>query len=144
MCARAMTSLHQNEMIQYMHGAQLLLHRWADSQTGHFLSSFAAHSQGTVVLLALQLYSSSNIPLRMYMFECFFLGKKLFCLSGQEAEIFRFFMIQDFVKPHKISAFYLDKQKSFVPKKKQGVSPIETCFCSRLCTQLMLDFGSGL
>ena len=26
-------------------------------------------------------------------------------------------MIQDFVKPHKISAFYLDKQKSFVPKK---------------------------
>ena len=27
-------------------------------------------------------------------------------------------MIQNFVKPHKISAFCLDKQKSFVPKKE--------------------------
>ena len=29
-------------------------------------------------------------------------------------------MIQDFVKPHKISAVYLYKQKSVVPKKKCG------------------------
>ena len=27
-------------------------------------------------------------------------------------------MIQDFVKPHKVSVFYLDTQKSFVSKKK--------------------------
>ena len=29
--------------------------------------------------------------------------------------MFRIFMIHDFVKPHKISSIYLDKQKSFVP-----------------------------
>ena len=48
----------------------------------------------------------------------FFLGTKLVFLSSQKAETFSIFMIQDFVKPHKISAFYLDKQKSFVPNKK--------------------------
>ena len=35
-----------------------------------------------------------------------------------ETEIFSIFMIQDFVKPHKVSVFYLDTQKSFVSKKK--------------------------
>ena len=29
-----------------------------------------------------------------------------------KAETFNIFMIYDFVKPHKILAFYLDKQKS--------------------------------
>ena len=48
----------------------------------------------------------------------FFLGTKLFCLSRQIPKTLSIFMIQDFVKPHKISAFYLDKQKSFVPKKR--------------------------
>ena len=47
-----------------------------------------------------------------------FLGTKLFCFSRQNAENFCIFMIQDYVKPHKILAFYLDKQKSFVPKKE--------------------------
>ena len=46
-----------------------------------------------------------------------FLVTKLFGFSRQNAEIFCIFMIQDFVKPHKISAFYLDKQKTIVPKK---------------------------
>ena len=31
-------------------------------------------------------------------------------------------MIVNYMKPHKISAFYLDRQKSFVPKKKVVVS----------------------
>ena len=38
------------------------------------------------------------------------------------AEICSIFIIQNFVKPHKISAFYLGKQKSFGPKKVGHVS----------------------
>ena len=45
------------------------------------------------------------------MMPHFFLGAKRFCLSRQKAEIFSIFMIQDFVKPQKISThlnnFYL-------------------------------------
>ena len=38
------------------------------------------------------------------MGRTFFLGTILFCLSRQKAEIFSIILIQDFVKPHKISA----------------------------------------
>ena len=48
--------------------------------------------------------------------------QKKFCLSRQKAEIFRIFMILNFVKPHKISFIYLDKQKSFVPKKDTRIA----------------------
>ena len=38
----------------------------------------------------------------------------------------------------KISAFYLDKEKSFVPKKKcDPMLLIEMCFCSRLYGNLI-------
>ena len=43
----------------------------------------------------------------------FLLGSKL---QDRKAEILSIFMIKDSVKPHKIPAFYFDKQKSFVPK----------------------------
>ena len=39
-------------------------------------------------------------------------------MSGQKAEIFSFFMIQDFEKPQKISTFYLDKKNVLFVKKK--------------------------
>ena len=55
---------------------------------------------------------------RLVTSRIFFLETKLFCLSRQKAEIFSIFMIQNFVKPHKILAFYLDKQKGFVPKNE--------------------------
>ena len=57
----------------------------------------------------------------------------------------------------KISAFYLDKQKSFVPKKKCGILVIETlkckisdflnsntCFCSRLYGRLKIISSTSL
>ena len=60
--------------------------------------------------------------------------------------------IKFIVKPHKISAFYLDKQFFFDPSKKYGLLVIETleckiyaflntntCFCSGLCG-FHLDF----
>ena len=43
------------------------------------------------------------------------LWTKLFFLSRWNFQIFRIFIILNFVKPHKISSIYLDKQKSFVP-----------------------------
>ena len=57
-----------------------------------------------------------------------FLGTKHFCLSRQKAQTFSMLMIQNFMKPYKISAFYLDKQKSFDPKKRFN-SLVNTNWC---------------
>ena len=62
----------------------------------------------------------------------FFLGIKLFCLSRQKAEIFSISLIQDFVKPCKLSA-HSDKHLDdiFVQVIKSCPNQLKFCGVSR-------------